>query len=62
MCSLDRHQNLVHTYDFWEENHQLYIQTELCECSLQAYLLKHEEVPELLIWNWAYDITRVGEG
>jgi len=58
MCDLERHENLVHQFSFWEEHHQLYIKTELCECSLQAYLQKHPEVPEVLIWNWAYDITR----
>ncbi|KAL1446628.1 hypothetical protein MTO96_028792 [Rhipicephalus appendiculatus] len=40
----------------WEEDSRLYIQTELCECSLAAYAEKHHSLPEQLVWEFLVDL------
>ncbi|CAD5218825.1 unnamed protein product [Bursaphelenchus okinawaensis] len=51
------HLNVVRFYSAWEENDLLYIQTELCEKSLQAFILDTDgKVPEGTVWNAFVDM------
>lgn len=50
------HQNLVKFYRAWEETDHLYIQTELCDQSLQQYCTKNHALPERDIWNIFVDL------
>ncbi|KAH6945075.1 hypothetical protein HPB50_007119 [Hyalomma asiaticum] len=53
---LPRHPHCVRFIKAWEEDNRLYIQTELCECSLAAYVEKHHNLPEQLIWEFLIDM------
>ncbi|CAO4363711.1 unnamed protein product [Caenorhabditis nigoni] len=50
------HKNLVKFYRAWEETDRLYIQTELCEQSLQQYCSVKHALPENEIWNIFVDL------
>ncbi|UMM15555.1 hypothetical protein L5515_012954 [Caenorhabditis briggsae] len=50
------HKNLVKFYRAWEETDRLYIQTELCEQSLQQYCSVQHALPENEIWNIFVDL------
>uniref|UniRef100_A0A8C5QY02 Membrane-associated tyrosine- and threonine-specific cdc2-inhibitory kinase n=1 Tax=Leptobrachium leishanense TaxID=445787 RepID=A0A8C5QY02_9ANUR len=54
-----QHPNCVHFVRAWEEKSLLYLQTELCACSLQQY---SEELPNPLpphqVWNFTCDLLR----
>jgi hypothetical protein len=52
-----QHLHLVQHFDAWEENHFLYLQTELCaHGSLADYLETHDPVPEAHVWDWLLDL------
>lgn len=55
---LPPHPHCVRFIKAWEENSRLYIQTELCECSLAAYAEKHN-LPEQLVWDFLVDLLLV---
>ncbi|KAF1763699.1 hypothetical protein GCK72_003644 [Caenorhabditis remanei] len=50
------HKNLVKFYRAWEETDHLYIQTELCDQSLQQYCTVNHALPENDIWNIFVDL------
>ncbi|CAL2031028.1 unnamed protein product [Caenorhabditis brenneri] len=52
------HKNLVRFYRAWVETDRLYIQTELCEQSLQQYCLIKHALPEKEIWNISVDLLQ----
>lgn len=52
------HKNLVRFYRAWEETDRLYIQTELCEQSLQQYCAVKHAIPEREIWNIFVDLLQ----
>ena len=53
---LPDHPNLVKFFKAWEEQQRLYIQTELCKCSLSTVAdLKHD-IPEQEVWNFLVDM------
>ncbi|CAD5225850.1 unnamed protein product [Bursaphelenchus xylophilus] len=53
------HSNIIHFYSAWEENDLLYIQTELCEKSLQTYIMDMDgQIPEGTIWNAFVDMLQ----
>lgn len=54
--SIPPHKNLVKFYRAWEEIDHLYIQTELCEQSLQMYCTQKHALPEDEIWNIFVDL------
>ena len=51
-----KHPNLVRFYKAWEENYYLYIQTELCECSLSEFTESNHDIPETMVWNFLADL------
>ena len=55
---LPPHQNCVRYYDSWEEDGFLYIQTELCQRSLNEIIEQSEEhkLPEHIVWNYLLDL------
>eukprot|EP00058_Branchiostoma_floridae_P020304 XP_002605794.1 hypothetical protein BRAFLDRAFT_121900 [Branchiostoma floridae] len=53
---LRRHPNCVQFYKAWEERQHLYIQTELCQCSLEQYLEQQHDIPEETVWNFLVDL------
>lgn len=53
---LPEHPNLVKFYKAWEEKQRLYIQTELCECSLSEFADLNHDIPEKVIWNYLVDM------
>ncbi|XP_077978622.1 membrane-associated tyrosine- and threonine-specific cdc2-inhibitory kinase-like [Glandiceps talaboti] len=53
---LPKHTNCVHFYKAWEEKGHLYIQTELCNHSLQQFAEEHHEIPEKTVWNILIDL------
>jgi membrane-associated tyrosine/threonine-specific cdc2-inhibitory kinase len=52
---LPKHPNLVEFFMAWEEKQRLYIQIELCDCSLADFMEKYHDVPERLIWSFLTD-------
>lgn len=50
------HPNLVKFYKAWEENGYLYIQTELCDCSLSEFLENNHDISEPMVWNFLTDL------
>jgi hypothetical protein len=57
---LPPHPNLIRFYMAWEENQRLYIQTKLCETSLDKIAENNHEILESDIWNYFIDIILVG--
>lgn len=55
--SKNRHPHIVHYILGWEEKGYLYIQTELCERTLQDYLIDTEIIEEDEIWGFLLDIS-----
>ncbi|XP_019616656.1 PREDICTED: membrane-associated tyrosine- and threonine-specific cdc2-inhibitory kinase-like isoform X1 [Branchiostoma belcheri] len=53
---LRRHPNCVQFFKAWEERQHLYIQTELCQCSLEQYLEGRHDIPEETVWNFLVDL------
>lgn len=53
---LPKHANLVEFYKAWEEKQRLYIQTELCDTSLEYKIHKHHNFPENIVWNYLADL------
>lgn len=53
---LPKHPNCVRFVKAWEERQHLYIQTELCESSLQQVADSQHRVAENLIWNYLVDL------
>lgn len=54
-----KHENLVKFFCAWEERDLLYIQTELCEMSLESHLHKYAPLPEWRVWDVFLDLTKV---
>ncbi|VDM06934.1 unnamed protein product [Wuchereria bancrofti] len=54
---LPKHPNLVSFVRAWEEYGFLYIQTELCQCSLLDYKMKVGTIPEKDLWLFFGDIA-----
>lgn len=55
-----QHPNVITFYSAWEENDLLYIQTELCENSLQNLILDLDgEVSTRTVWNAFLDVLSV---
>ncbi|KAK6107501.1 Protein kinase domain family protein [Brugia pahangi] len=54
---LPKHPNLVSFVRAWEEYGFLYIQTELCQCSLLDYKMKVGTIPERDLWFFFGDIA-----
>ncbi|XP_054724685.1 LOW QUALITY PROTEIN: membrane-associated tyrosine- and threonine-specific cdc2-inhibitory kinase-like [Uloborus diversus] len=53
---LPGHPNCVRFYKAWEERQHLYIQTELCSCSLSQYAERNHTIPEQTVWNFLVDL------
>lgn len=53
---LPPHPHCVRFIKAWEEDHRLYIQTELCKCSLAAYAEQHHNLSEQLVWEFLVDL------
>ncbi|CAH1786957.1 unnamed protein product [Owenia fusiformis] len=58
---LPRHPNCVHLVKAWEEKQHLYIQTELCDTSLENYSENNHNIPERLVWNYLVDLLMAVE-
>jgi len=58
---LPEHPNLVKFYKAWEEEQRLYIQIELCECSLQMFADLNHDIPESVVWNFLIDMLQAVE-
>lgn len=54
---LQHHPNLVDFKCAWEEKGRLYIQTELCDCSLSDYADRVHCIPEEELWGYFADIV-----
>lgn len=54
--NLPKHPNLVEFFQAWEERLHLYIQIELCECTLAEYTEKNPQLPEKTIWSFLADL------
>ncbi|KAH7979644.1 hypothetical protein HPB49_010266 [Dermacentor silvarum] len=54
---LPPHPHCVRFIKAWEEDYRLYIQTELCECSLATYTEKHHNLSEQLVWEFLVDLS-----
>ncbi|KAI1725059.1 protein kinase domain-containing protein [Ditylenchus destructor] len=55
---LPPHPNLVAFIKAWEEKGRLYIQTELCEKSLEDVALEQHEIPERRVWHYLIDAVQ----
>ena len=55
---LPEHPNLVKFYKAWEEQQRLYIQIELCECSLSMFADLNHDMPESVVWNFLIDMLQ----
>nr|XP_037270353.1 membrane-associated tyrosine- and threonine-specific cdc2-inhibitory kinase-like [Rhipicephalus microplus] len=53
---LPPHPHCVRFIKAWEEDSRLFIQTELCECSLAAYADRHHNLPESIVWEFLVDL------
>ncbi|VDO34848.1 unnamed protein product [Onchocerca flexuosa] len=56
---LPKHPNLISYIRAWEEYGFLYIQTELCQCSLLDYKMKVGTIAEKDLWLFFGDIAQV---
>lgn len=57
--NLPPHPHCLRYHGAWIENGYLYVQSELCECSLREYMEKVSIIPEEIIWNFILDLTLV---
>lgn len=55
---LPHHPNLVEFVNAWEEEKRLYIQIELCECSLSKFAEMNHDIPESVVWNFLIDMLQ----
>nr|XP_039272803.1 membrane-associated tyrosine- and threonine-specific cdc2-inhibitory kinase-like [Styela clava] len=53
---LPKHPNCVEFVKAWEENHRLYIQTELCSMSVQEYWENKGSISEEKVWSILIDL------
>lgn len=53
------HQHCVTLYMAWEEKDRLYIQMELCQCSLETYVIEQKQIPESQTWSFLLDLLLV---
>lgn len=53
---LPPHPHCVRFVKAWEEDYRLYIQTELCDCSLASYTEENHNIPERLVWEYLVDL------
>lgn len=53
---LPKHPNCLEFTKAWEENHRLYIQTELCSMSLQEFMNSTDGIPEVKVWSILIDL------
>lgn len=56
--SLSKHPNCVEFHRAWAERGHLYIQTELCKMSLQAYAEQNHNIPERVLWSFLVDLIK----
>lgn len=56
MEQLRGHPNIVALYAAWEESGHLYIQFELCNESLESYMLNRGPLPEQQVWEFTVDL------
>lgn len=54
--NLPKHPNLVEFIQAWEEKSHLYIQMELCECTLAEYIERNPQPSEATIWSFLVDL------
>ena len=54
--NLPKHPNLVEFIQAWEERSHLYIQMELCECTLAEYIERNPQPSEATIWSFLVDL------
>ncbi|KAH9383249.1 hypothetical protein HPB48_024366 [Haemaphysalis longicornis] len=57
---LPPHPHCVRFVKAWEEDYRLYIQTELCRCSLASYAQENHSIPERTVWEYLVDLLLVG--
>jgi len=55
---IPKHENLIEFISAWEERDLLYIQTELCEMSLEEHLHRFAQLPEWRIWDVLLDLVK----
>ncbi|GAB6031967.1 Protein kinase, membrane associated tyrosine threonine 1 [Chamberlinius hualienensis] len=55
---LPKHPNCVKFIKAWEERQILYIQTELCEISLNTFAEQNDNIPEKLVWRYLVDLLQ----
>lgn len=53
---LPPHPHCVRFVKAWEEDYRLYIQTELCRCSLASYAQENHSIPERTVWEYLVDL------
>ncbi|XP_022102187.1 membrane-associated tyrosine- and threonine-specific cdc2-inhibitory kinase-like [Acanthaster planci] len=56
--TLSRHPNCVEFFKAWAEKGHLYIQTELCQMSLEEYSETHHDIPESTVWSFLLDLIK----
>ncbi|XP_033628353.1 membrane-associated tyrosine- and threonine-specific cdc2-inhibitory kinase-like [Asterias rubens] len=56
--TLTRHQNCVEFFKAWAEKGHLYIQTELCQMSLEEYAESHHDISESTVWGFLLDLIK----
>ncbi|XP_055695105.1 membrane-associated tyrosine- and threonine-specific cdc2-inhibitory kinase [Lutzomyia longipalpis] len=56
------HDHCVTLYRAWEENDRLYIQMELCQSSLESYVMEHSNIPESTTWSFLLDLLLALKG
>ncbi|CAL1271556.1 unnamed protein product [Larinioides sclopetarius] len=55
---LPSHPNCVKFYKAWEEKQILYIQIELCKCSLSQYAEENHDITENVVWYFLCDLLQ----
>ncbi|GBM59435.1 Membrane-associated tyrosine- and threonine-specific cdc2-inhibitory kinase [Araneus ventricosus] len=55
---LPSHPNCVKFYKAWEEKQILYIQIELCKCSLSQYAEENHDITENIVWYFLCDLLQ----
>ncbi|XP_059611755.1 membrane-associated tyrosine- and threonine-specific cdc2-inhibitory kinase [Phlebotomus argentipes] len=56
------HEHCVTLHKAWEERDRLYIQMELCQSSLETYVMKQCQIPESLTWSFLLDLLLALKG
>lgn len=51
-----QHEHCVRLYRAWQQNDCLYMQMELCRCSLEAYVAEKKIIPEPMVWSILLDL------